>query len=281
MKKIFTGPTKIGKELAKYKKRLERKSRSQSAIEDPRYRKAISGPERGIHSQMHALAKEISEYVGEPKKFAMYLGIIKNIGLRRSYQIFSKIRQSRNVKTPGKLFVYESAYQQRFQSAARIPKGTLGADLNLRRAMEIVKKPAEILTKKLEEIDLITPQLKKAVLKMKKTMKEASGIGLAANQVGLNMRLFVIDEELAKEYKAPSVYINPEVKPYSKQTEELEEGCLSIPETWLKIKRPKKAKVKSVDEEGKKHKFIAKGILARVLQHEYDHLQGVLITDKI
>lgn len=111
-------------------------------------------------------------------------------------------------------------------------------------------------------------------------MKEASGVGLAANQVGQDMQFFIIDENLAKEYSAPSVYINPEVKSYSKDEEELEEGCLSIPETWLKIRRYKKVKVKTVDETGKKFKFIAKGILARVLQHEYDHLQGVLITDK-
>ena len=234
--RISTGLTKIGKELAKIKKKR---------------------PERGIHGPIHALAKEISEYAGEPKKFPMYLGIIKNIGLRRAYQIFSKIKQSKNVKTPGKLFVYESTIK-----------------------MNIVRKPAEILSKKLKEIDPITPQLKKVVLNMKKTMKEANGIGLAANQVGLDMALFVIDEELAKEHNAPNVYINPEVKPYSRQAEELEEGCLSIPETWLKIKRPKKVKVKTTDEAGKKHKFIAKGLLARVLQHEYDHLQGVLITDK-
>lgn len=144
----------------------------------------------------------------------------------------------------------------------------------------IIKKPNEILNKNLQEVKEITPQIKKLILSMRKTMKEANGIGLAANQINLNMRLFVIDEELAKEFNAPSAYINPELKPYSKDSEELEEGCLSIPETWLKIKRFKKVKVKTTDENGKKFKFIAKGILARVLQHEYDHLQGILITDK-
>jgi peptide deformylase len=146
--------------------------------------------------------------------------------------------------------------------------------------MEIVKKPNVILSKKLENIKEITPQIKKLILTMKGMMKKANGIGLAANQVGRDMQFFIIDEELAKEYNAPSVYINPEVKPYSKNSEEMEEGCLSIPETWLKIKRPKKVKVKTMDENGKKLKFIAKGMLARVLQHEYDHLQGILITDK-
>ncbi len=146
--------------------------------------------------------------------------------------------------------------------------------------LRIVKKPNRILNKKSEIVKEITPQIKKLILTMRKVMKESNGIGLAANQVGLDMQLFIIGEELAKEHDAPSVYINPEVKPYSKDSEELEEGCLSIPETWLKIKRPKKVKVKTMDETGKKFKFIAKGILARVLQHEYDHLQGVLITDK-
>lgn len=69
-------------------------------------------PAWGIHGPIHALAKEVSEYTGEPKKFAMYLGIIKNIGLRKAYRIFSKIKQSKNVKTPGKLFVYESRMKQ-------------------------------------------------------------------------------------------------------------------------------------------------------------------------
>ena len=90
--RISSGLTKISKELAKIKARK---------------------PERGIHGPMHALAKEISEYAGEPKKFAMYLGIIKNIGLRKAYRIFSKIKQSKSVKTPGKLFVYESSYHKK------------------------------------------------------------------------------------------------------------------------------------------------------------------------
>lgn len=69
-------------------------------------------PEKGIHSEMHALAKEISEYCGEPKKFAMYLGVIKNVGLPRAYKIFSEIKQGKEIKTPGKLFLYMSADEQ-------------------------------------------------------------------------------------------------------------------------------------------------------------------------
>jgi hypothetical protein len=71
----------------------------------------VKEPTRGIHSEMHALAKEISEYCGEPKKFAMYLGIIKNIGLPAAYKIFAEIKQSKNVKDRGKLFLYLSSYK--------------------------------------------------------------------------------------------------------------------------------------------------------------------------
>ena len=72
----------------------------------------IKKAEKGIHSETHALAKEVSEYCNEPKKFAMYLGIIKNIGLKKAYQIFSEIKQNKKVKTPGKLFIYMSAFKK-------------------------------------------------------------------------------------------------------------------------------------------------------------------------
>ncbi len=71
-----------------------------------------SKPEKGIYSPMHALAKDISEYCGEPKEFAMYLGIVKNIGLTKAYRIFSEIKHNPNVTTRGKLFLYKSKYKK-------------------------------------------------------------------------------------------------------------------------------------------------------------------------
>ena len=73
----------------------------------------IKKPERGIHSAKHALAKEISEYCHEPKEFAMYLGIIKNIGLRKAFSIFSEIKKSPKITDRGKLFVYKSAFKEK------------------------------------------------------------------------------------------------------------------------------------------------------------------------
>jgi len=146
--------------------------------------------------------------------------------------------------------------------------------------MKIIKEPNKLLHKKLNNIKEITPQIKRLISNMKKTMIKNKGIGLAGNQVGEDLAIFIIDEDLAKENNVPSVYINPELKIYSKDYNEMEEGCLSIPETWLNIKRAKKVKIKAMDEKGNKFKFIAKGLLARVFQHEYDHLNGILITER-
>lgn len=111
-------------------------------------------------------------------------------------------------------------------------------------------------------------------------MAEAHGVGLAANQVGRDLAVFVIDANVAKENGVPDAYLNPDIIEYSKDQTEMEEGCLSIPDYWHQIKRAKKIKLKALDENGKKIKLKARGFLARVLQHEYDHLQGVLIKDR-
>jgi len=146
--------------------------------------------------------------------------------------------------------------------------------------MKIVKQPDNILSRNLGKVKEITPEIRELVLEMKETMKEAKGVGLAANQVGKDLAVFVIDEKLAMENKVPDAYINPEITEYSKDKSEMEEGCLSLPEYWRQIPRSKKIKIKALDINGKKVRFKAKGFLARVLQHEYDHLQGVSIKDR-
>ena len=147
--------------------------------------------------------------------------------------------------------------------------------------MQIVKQPEETLVKKLKEVKEITSEVRALVLDMKKTIKETKGVGLAANQVGQDLQIFVIDEKLAEENDVPDAYINPEITEYSKDGSEMEEGCLSLPDYWQQIKRSKKIKIRALDINGKKIKFKARGFLARVLQHEYDHLQGILIKDRV
>lgn len=121
---------------------------------------------------------------------------------------------------------------------------------------------------------------KELISAMREDMKKNNGVGLAANQVGSDLSIFVIDQELAKTNNVSDAFINPEITEYSKEEDEMEEGCLSIPEYYAPIKRAKKIKIKALDENGNKIKFKARGFLARVLQHETDHLNGIVIRDK-
>ena len=149
--------------------------------------------------------------------------------------------------------------------------------------MEIKKIPDKILTKKLKGViidDIKNGSYKELVSDMKKAMVNNNGVGLAANQVGKDLGIFVIDQKLAGENGVPDVFINPEITEYSKENDETEEGCLSIPSYWAPIRRAKKIKIKAADENGNKIKFKARGFLARVLQQETDHLNGVTIKER-
>lgn len=145
--------------------------------------------------------------------------------------------------------------------------------------MKLVKESEKVLHRELKEVAKITPEIKELISDMKRQMGSAMGIGLAANQVGIDLKIFVIDPKLAEESSVPEAYINPEITECSADTAVMEEGCLSIPDYWRQIKRPKKIRIKALDENGNKIRFKAKGMLARVLQHEADHLNGLLIRD--
>jgi peptide deformylase len=155
---------------------------------------------------------------------------------------------------------------------------------NLSNMSEITKLPEKILRERLQKADLQDIKNgvhKMLILNMKEVIVKNSGVGLAANQVGKNLALFVILESLAKEHNVPEVYFNPEITEYSKDSDEIEEGCLSIPEYFAPIKRARKVMLKFIDEEGKKRKIKARGFLARVYQHETDHLNGLIIKDRL
>ncbi len=150
--------------------------------------------------------------------------------------------------------------------------------------MEITKIPHEVLTNKTKIIpveEIKNRVYTELVLDIKKTMVDNMGVGLAANQIGQNLSIFVIDIKTANAYKVPEVYFNPEITEYSADTDAVEEGCLSIPGYYVEVKRSKKIMFKALDEHGKKIKFKARGFLARVLQHETDHLNGLVIKDRV
>lgn len=143
--------------------------------------------------------------------------------------------------------------------------------------LEIKKYPDPVLRKKAERVGEITPELRKLAEDMTETMlkSEPEGVGLAAPQVGISKRMFAVQTE-----KGPAVFVNPKIIEKSKKTEVMEEGCLSLPKTWLKIKRAKEVEMEALDINGKKISIKAEGLPARIIQHEVDHLNGILIIDK-
>ena len=144
----------------------------------------------------------------------------------------------------------------------------------------IVKYPDPVLAKKGEPVTVFDAALKKLVGEMFESMYAAQGIGLAAPQIGLSQRLTVIDTSFHKEPKDKLVLINPEiVETDGKQFEE--EGCLSLPEIREKVQRAAHVKVKAQNEKGEWFEVEGTELLARALQHEIDHLDGVLFIDRI
>lgn len=146
------------------------------------------------------------------------------------------------------------------------------------KILAILTIPSPLLRQKSEKIN--TDELKNKKFQdfcndMAKTMKEKDGIGLAASQVGQNIRLIVVNEK-----SGAVCMINPKVTKKSLLKEWDEEGCLSVPGIYGKVKRNKKIVCEYLDREGNKKKINAEGLLARVILHEIDHLDGILFTDK-
>lgn len=141
----------------------------------------------------------------------------------------------------------------------------------------------KILRTKAVPVKEVDFELIELIKNMSDTMHNASGIGLAATQVGSDKAVIVIDISVVDDYKdiKPMVLINPEVIEYSDETCTMEEGCLSIPDIRKEVSRPKKVKIRYFDTDMKEQVVDADELLARVIQHEYDHLQGILFTDKL
>jgi peptide deformylase len=137
-----------------------------------------------------------------------------------------------------------------------------------------------VLRKKAEPISVFDEKLKAFVVDMFTIMYKEDGIGLAAPQIGRSIRLFVVDVSPVDENAGKKVFINPEIiNSWGEST--LEEGCLSVPGVREEVVRPEKIEIKYQDETGKEYKEILDEWPARVVQHEYDHLEGVLFVDRI
>ena len=144
---------------------------------------------------------------------------------------------------------------------------------------EIVIEPDPILRKKSENLEKVDDELRSLLNDMLETMYSAPGIGLAAVQVGILKRLIVIDISKEKDEKDPLFLINPEIISRSKNTSIYEEGCLSLPGYYAEIERPAECHIKYIDYNGKDQQIKANGLLSTCIQHEVDHLNGVLFID--
>lgn len=141
---------------------------------------------------------------------------------------------------------------------------------------EILKHPNPFLNKKSEEVKEVSQEILQLASDMIETMNNNQGVGLAAPQIGVSKRIIVTDDG-----KGPMIFFNPKILKKSWKNEAFEEGCLSLPGYCLKIRRPKEIELDYLSEKGEKSKIKAKGLLARIIQHEIDHLDGVLLFDRI
>ena len=146
---------------------------------------------------------------------------------------------------------------------------------------DIITVPDEILKKVSNPIEKIGSDEKKLINDLFETMYHSNGIGLAAVQVGILKRVLVVDVSSKNEKKQPMVLINPVIKNLSDEMSFYEEGCLSIPETFIEIERPKICEVEYIDEKGSKKNLKCDGLLSTCVQHEINHLDGKLIIDHL
>ncbi len=144
---------------------------------------------------------------------------------------------------------------------------------------KILIEPDPILRKKCDPLETVNAETKKLMDDMLETMYAAPGIGLAAVQIGILKRLVVIDISKEKDQKKPLFLVNPEIISQSNEKSVYEEGCLSLPGQFAEVERPAECVVKYVDYNGNLKELKADGLLATCIQHEVDHLNGVLFID--
>ena len=146
---------------------------------------------------------------------------------------------------------------------------------------DIITVPDETLKKISEPIEKVGKNEIKLIKDLFQTMYQSNGIGLAAVQVGILKRILVVDVSSKDEKKKPLSFINPTIKKISNETSIYEEGCLSIPDTFIEIERPKICEVEYIDIGGKMKNLKCDGLLSTCLQHEINHLDGKLIIDHL
>ena len=143
----------------------------------------------------------------------------------------------------------------------------------------IITEPNKILRQKSLPVDQVGAEEQRLMDDMLETMYNANGIGLAAIQIGVPKRIIVMDISKNDEKNSPMYFVNPKIKNKVTETSIYEEGCLSVPNFFAEVNRPKKCDVEYLDYDGNKKILNAEGLLATCIQHEMDHLEGILFID--
>ena len=146
-------------------------------------------------------------------------------------------------------------------------------------AKPILTEPNKLLRKVSKSVEKVTEDIQKLMDDMLDTMYAANGIGLAAIQIGVPKRIIVMDISKDPEKKEPRYFVNPVIKNKNPEKVTYEEGCLSVPNQFAEIDRPSQCDIEYLDYNGKKRVLHAEGILATCIQHEIDHLEGILFID--
>tara|TARA_B110000238_G_scaffold14922_1_gene14561 strand:+ start:1980 stop:2492 length:513 start_codon:yes stop_codon:yes gene_type:complete len=144
---------------------------------------------------------------------------------------------------------------------------------------EILKEPNKLLRQISETVEKIGDEERRLMDDMLDTMYAAPGIGLAAIQIGVAKRIIVMDVSRDEIKKEPMYFINPIIKNRNNEKAKYEEGCLSVPDQFAEIERPSSCEIEYLDYDGKKKLLKADGLLATCIQHEIDHLEGILFID--
>ncbi len=146
---------------------------------------------------------------------------------------------------------------------------------------DILVVPHPLLKQVSTPVDAVTDETRALMDDMLETMYAAPGIGLAAVQIGVPKRIIVMDLARPEEDKQPRYFVNPEILWASEETQPYEEGCLSVPEYYDEVERPARVKLRYLDYDGKQVEEDAEGMFAVCIQHEMDHLEGVLFIDHL
>lgn len=147
--------------------------------------------------------------------------------------------------------------------------------------LPIIWAPDPVLKTRCKAVDTVDDELRRLIDDMFQTMYAAPGVGLAAPQIGVTRRVIVVDVAGKDEKPQPIALVNPEIVWTSEETQVYEEGCLSLPEMYADVERPAAVRVRYLDRQGETQEVHGEGLLAVCLQHEIDHLDGVLFVDRI